>query len=106
MPISSENLKNRSDDELAELQRTHSGLNPEHVLIEQEWQRRARDKQHELNMELLRNQHELNLEILNKQLESQTKFTKLSIHTWHVVRCINRSYGNTCSKGMSMKEQS
>lgn len=54
--VTKESLIVLSDNKLAELQKEISHLNPEHVLIEQEWQRRSRLEQHNLNLKIFEKQ--------------------------------------------------
>ncbi len=49
----SDDLKNKSDDELAQFQADMRGRVEYEILIERDWERRARIKQHELDIELM-----------------------------------------------------
>jgi hypothetical protein len=70
-----DDLKNKSDQELAQWQAGWKPSTDKYILAEIEWANRAREKQHKLDQALLKNQHDLNLLILEKQ----SKLTKLSI---------------------------
>jgi hypothetical protein len=70
-----DDLKNKSDQELAQWQAGWKQYTENYILAEIEWANRAREKQHKLDQALLQNQHDLNLLILEKQ----SKLTKLSI---------------------------
>ena len=50
-----ERMRDMPEDDLAKIQATESGR-PNEVLAQQEFQRRARKAQHDLNLELLREQ--------------------------------------------------
>jgi len=70
-----EDLEDKSYRALAQWQAGWKPSTDKYILAELEWERRAREKQHLLDQELLNNQHELNLIILEKQ----SKLTKFSI---------------------------
>jgi hypothetical protein len=54
--IISDDLKNKTDDELAKFQADIRGRVEYDILIEKEWERRARIKQHELDVKLMTKQ--------------------------------------------------
>lgn len=60
-----ERMRDMSEDDLARIQATESGR-PNAVLVKQEFERRARKAQHDLNLELLREQE--------RWMKSATKF--------------------------------
>ncbi len=60
-------FENMSDEELARWQAGWKTSTDHYILADKEWQRRAREEQHNLNLGLLKNQHSLNLQILKKQ---------------------------------------
>ncbi|ODC02034.1 hypothetical protein A3197_21550 [Candidatus Thiodiazotropha endoloripes] len=70
-----DDLKNKSDQELAQWQAGWKPSTDKYILAEIEWANRAREKQHQLDQALLKSQHDLNLIILDKQ----SKLTKLAI---------------------------
>jgi len=70
-----ENLKNKSDEELAIWQAGWKVLNENYILANNEWEKRARARKHQLDLSLLEKQHELNLTIVKEQ----SKLTKVSI---------------------------
>ncbi len=73
-------FESMSDCELAEL---HASLLSDKVgpiIIQNEWRRRERIVQHELNQEIIRIQHEMNLKIFKKQ----SSLVKISIVTGFV----------------------
>jgi hypothetical protein len=52
----SDNLINKTDDELAKYQAEMRGRSDIEILIEKDWERRARIKQHELDIKLMARQ--------------------------------------------------
>jgi hypothetical protein len=48
-----EDLKNKSDDELARWQAGWKQHGHHHILAQKEWERRARERQHELDLALM-----------------------------------------------------
>ena len=56
MSITSDELKNISDSELATIQASNHHQSEEYILAEKEWQRRERLKQHELDLVLMSKQ--------------------------------------------------
>jgi hypothetical protein len=60
-------LPSKTENELADLQHGCSIDNPLYILVEQEWQRRARAEQHKLNTDIILNQHKLNEQLFEKQ---------------------------------------
>ncbi|HQN24755.1 MAG TPA: hypothetical protein PK123_07560 [Bacteroidales bacterium] len=66
--FTAEELKSKSPEDLAILAERNDPRSAEGVLIEREWQRRARVAQHEYNKEQINLQHARNMELTKKQV--------------------------------------
>lgn len=66
--FTAEELKTKTDEELATEAERHDSRSSEGVLINREWQRRERAAQYKDNKKQIELQHQKNMELVNKQL--------------------------------------